>query len=144
MTGREWLVAVALLAALLGGLFLAARERRAETPHIYLRTGQSWPTDNKGDIPTPPVRWTLLGTWEVTAHHSGTTGSGARTEPAWNLCAARGFTYGTTLYIEGVGVRTVMDVCRDEGVVDLFMASDEACRTWGRRSARVWELEAKE
>lgn len=52
--------------------------------------------------------------------------------------ASSDFPIGTEVYIEGIGMYTVRDVCPTSGVMDIYMDTYDACINFGRQYANVY------
>ncbi|GEN35757.1 3D domain-containing protein [Aneurinibacillus danicus] len=70
----------------------------------------------------------------------GITASGHRTKVGYTVAAGRHIPFGTVLYIEGVGYRTVHD--RGGAIkgnkIDVFVSSTKQARQFGRQSLDVY------
>lgn len=53
-------------------------------------------------------------------------------------CAMGGLDFGTVLYIDGVGYRTICDRGTDYGWVDLYFDSHDSALAWGLQTRSVW------
>lgn len=86
-----------------------------------------------------------LGEWHITAYtHTGNACANGNYPTAWYTVACNSLDFGTQLYIEDVGVRTVED--RGPGWLgsewcDLFMDSYDECVAWGSQYKNVYIIE---
>ena len=53
-------------------------------------------------------------------------------------CAMGGLDFGTVLYIDGVGYRTICDRGTEYGWVDLFFDSHDSALAWGLQTRAVY------
>lgn len=109
------------------------------------------------DFPTrgnPPVRYLQKFRGNISAYTNGLsetgkssrhplygiTASGHRTKAGYTVAAGRHIPFGTVLYIEGIGYRTVHD--RGGAIkgnkIDVFMSSMGQVNTFGRRALDVY------
>lgn len=79
---------------------------------------------------------TYLGTYKITGYDAcarccgksdGITASGTRAEVGRTIATGREFDFGTRLYIEGIGERTVEDRGVGNGCIDVFCADHPDC-----------------
>lgn len=77
-----------------------------------------------------------LGTYYITGYDAcarccgksdGITASGTRAEVGRTIATGREFDFGTRLYIEGIGERTVEDRGVGNGCIDVFCADHPEC-----------------
>ena len=85
--------------------------------------------------------YTRKETFEATAYTGGgRTASGTRARVGEIAVDPRVIPLGTTVYVEGFGVR----VAEDTGgaikghIIDIYMSSGSECRRWGRRNVTVY------
>lgn len=92
----------------------------------------------------PKENWELLGEWRVTAYAE--TGyccaNGAYPTVGYTI-ACNSLPFGTQVYIDGVGFRTVEDT--DGGAMgnewlDLYLGDYTTCVQWGDQKRKVWRV----
>lgn len=95
--------------------------------------------DNDGD---KNIDKELLGTWVITAYtHTGNVCANGNYPTAGHTVACNTLPFGTQIYIDGVGIRTVEDT--DGGAMgnewcDLFFDTYEECASWGAQYRDVY------
>lgn len=88
---------------------------------------------------------TYMGTWRITAYsYTGNPCANGNMPSDGYTVACNSLAFGTQLYIDGVGVRTVED--RGPGWLgsswaDLYMSSYSSCVAWGNQYRDVWIIE---
>ena len=86
----------------------------------------------------------LLGTWRVTAYaETGYCCANGNYPTTGHTIACNSLPFGTEVYIEGVGFRTVED--RGPGWLgsewcDLYLGDYWECVLWGSQNRRVWKV----
>lgn len=92
----------------------------------------------------PKADWELLGDWRITAYAE--TGypcaNGAYPTVGYTI-ACNSLDFGTKVYIEGVGFRTVEDrgpAWLGDAWCDLYLGEYDACVAWGDQTKRVWKI----
>ena len=86
----------------------------------------------------------LLGTWRITAYaETGYPCANGNYPTAGYTIACNSLDFGTNVYIEGVGFRTVED--RGPGWLgsewcDLYLGDYWECVLWGSQNRRVWKV----
>ena len=95
--------------------------------------------------PEPEPQMTYLGNWSITAYtHTGNSCANGNYPTDGYTIAHNTLPFGTQVYIEGVGYRTVED--RGPGYLgsewcDIFMDSYGACVQWGMQNRDVYLVE---
>lgn len=84
----------------------------------------------------------LLGTWHITAYAETGLNCANGNYPEENFTiACNSLPFGTEVFIEGVGFRTVEDRGPDymgSEWLDIYMQSETDCIQWGSQYRRVW------
>ena len=84
----------------------------------------------------------LIGTWRVTAYaYTGSACANGEFPEAGRTIAHNSLQFGTLIYIDGVGVREVMD--RGPAYLgmewcDLYLGNTSECVQWGDQMRKVW------
>ena len=90
----------------------------------------------------PLSEWTHAGSWLTTAYtHSGFNCADGSYPQAGYTIAANSLPIGTTVYISGVGQRTVCDrgpSSMPDEWLDIFMDEYDECVEWGMRNCEIW------
>jgi 3D (Asp-Asp-Asp) domain-containing protein len=105
--------------------------------------GTTRPVSSRAPTSTAAARGVLLGRFEVTCHTGkGVTASGRPSSRKTVSVDPRVVALGTRLVIEGVGLRVAADTGRSiRGQrLDIWEPSAAACRQFGRRQLRVWQV----
>ena len=105
--------------------------------------GTTRPVSSRAPTSTAAARGVLLGRFEVTCHTGkGVTASGRPSSRKTVSVDPRVVALGTRLVIEGVGLRVAADTGRSiRGQrLDIWEPSLGACRRFGRRQLRVWQV----
>ena len=93
------------------------------------------------------AEWEYLGDFTVTGYcscydcckqWSGSPCADGNWPVEGYTCAMGGVEFGTVLYIDGVGYRTVHDRGTDYGWVDLYFESHQSALDWGQQVRSVW------
>lgn len=92
----------------------------------------------------PKEDWELLGEWRVTAYaETGYACANGNYPQVGYTIACNSLDFGTEVYIEGVGFRTV----EDRGPqwlgaewCDLYLGEYDACVQWGDQRRKVWRV----
>ena len=85
--------------------------------------------------------YTRKETFQATAYSGGgRTASGTRARVGEIAVDPRVIPLGTTVYIEGFGLRTAEDTggAIKGHIIDIYMGSTSECRQWGRRNVTVY------
>ena len=92
---------------------------------------------------TPNNKRTLLGTWLITAYtHTGNLCANGNYPTAGYTIACNDLPFGTQVYIEGIGNRTVEDTGPPWSEwADVFMDSYNECINWGTQYRNVYLVE---
>ena len=86
-----------------------------------------------------------LGEWHITAYaYTGSPCANGRYPTEGYTVACNALPFGTEIYIDGVGFRTVEDT--DDGSMglqwcDVYMTNVSDCIQWGSQYRRVWKVE---
>lgn len=86
----------------------------------------------------------LLGTWRITAYaETGYPCANGNYPQIGYTVACNSLSFGTQVYIEGVGFRTVEDT--DGGAMgmewlDLYLGDYNSCVQWGDQYRKVWKI----
>ena len=87
--------------------------------------------------------WSYIGTYEITAYEwtGNPCANGNYPTEGWTV-ACNDLPLGTTVYIDGVGYRTVEDTGGGGyGWMDLYLGDVSSCYEWGRQYRDVWIVE---
>ena len=90
----------------------------------------------------PQDRRQYLGKWHITAYaYTGSPCANGRYPEAGYTVACNSLPFGTRIYIDGVGIRTVEDT--DGGMmgdewIDVYMGDTESCIQWGSQYRDVY------
>ena len=103
--------------------------------HLTYEKPYEQPEENKLDKE-------LIGNWMITAYtHTGSPCANGNYPSAGYTIACNSLPFGTQVYIEGVGNRTVEDRGPDwDDWCDLFMDSYDECVSWGVQYRNVYLL----
>lgn len=88
---------------------------------------------------------TYLGEWRITAYaYTGSPCANGNFPTTGYTVACNALPFGTQVFIDGVGVRTVEDT--DGGRmgnewIDLYLGSVSECIQWGDQTRKVWVVE---
>ena len=132
--------AVALLGAVVSGVFLAACS--AANPSAGSPVGTSRPAPSRAPTSTAGARGAELGVFEVSCHTgNGVTASGRPSSRETVSVDPRVVPLGTRLVIDEVGPRVAADT---GGAIrgrrlDIWEPSVAACTRFGRQQLRVWQ-----
>lgn len=92
-----------------------------------------------------PIKYT--GEWRITAYAaSGSPCANGEFPEIGRTIAHNSLPFGTMVYIEGVGVREVMDRGPDylgTEWCDLYLGDTGACVQWGDQTRKVWLLDGQ-
>ena len=97
---------------------------------------------------SPQEQLTYLGTWSCTAYtHTGNSCANGNYPSDGYTIAHNTLPFGTEVYIDGVGYRTLED--RGPGYLgsewcDIFMDSYDACVHWGMQDRDVYLVEGED
>ena len=103
----------------------------------YVKGDYTQPKDPQDDME-------LLGTWKITAYAwTGYTCANGNYPTTGYTVACNSLPFGTRVYIEGVGFRTVEDT--DGGAMgnewlDLYLGDTASCVQWGMQYRKVWRV----
>ena len=90
----------------------------------------------------------LLGTWRITAYgYTGSPCANGEYPEIGRTIAHNSLPFGTKVYIDGVGVREVMDrgpSYLGEEWCDLYLGDTSQCVTWGDQHREVYLVNGKE
>ena len=131
----------ALKGAVAAGLLVVACSNASPPPTSP--PGTTRPALSRAPTSTAAARGTLLGSFEVTCHTGkGVTASGRPSSREVVSVDPQVVALGTRLVIEGVGPRVAADTGRSiRGQrLDIWEPSLGACRRFGRRQLRVWQM----
>jgi 3D (Asp-Asp-Asp) domain-containing protein len=90
----------------------------------------------------PKADWELLGEWRITAYaETGYPCANGNYPTLGYTVACNSLPFGTEVYIDGVGFRTVEDT--DGGAmgnewIDLYLVDYTTCVQWGDQYRKVW------
>ena len=89
--------------------------------------------------------WIYLGTYEITAYEwTGNPCANGNYPSEGYTVACNSLPFGTTVYIEGIGYRTVEDrgaTWHSSQWIDLYLGDVSACYQFGRQYLDVWVVE---
>ena len=87
----------------------------------------------------------LLGTWRVTAYaETGYCCANGNYPTVGYTIACNSLPFGTEVFIEDVGFRTVEDrgpAYLGDAWLDLYLGEYDACVQWGDQTKKVWKVE---
>ena len=90
----------------------------------------------------------LLGTWRITAYTwTGNPCANGQYPTEGYTVACNALPFGTKVYIEGVGFRTVEDrgpAYLGDAWLDLYLGEYDACVQWGDQTKKVWKVKENE
>lgn len=88
---------------------------------------------------------TYLGTWRVTAYaYTGSPCANGEYPEAGRTIAHNSLPFGTRVYIDGVGIRTVEDrgpAWLGDAWCDLYLGDTQECVAWGDQYREVWRID---
>ena len=86
-----------------------------------------------------------MGTWRVTAYaYTGSPCANGEYPEAGRTVACNSLPFGSQVYIDGVGFRTVTDRGPDsmgDAWIDLYLGDYNECVQWGSQWRKVWVVE---
>ena len=86
----------------------------------------------------------LLGEWRVTAYaETGYCCANGNYPTTGYTIACNSLDFGTEVYIEGIGFRTVEDrgpAYLGDAWLDLYLGEYDACVQWGDQTKKVWKV----
>jgi 3D (Asp-Asp-Asp) domain-containing protein len=114
-------------------------------------TGKRWAKLENGFVSTewlsadnPFDSMTALGTWRITAYaYTGSPCANGEYPEAGRTVACNSLPFGTEVYIDGVGFRTVTDRGPDsmgDAWIDLYLCDYAECVQWGSQYRKVWVM----
>ena len=85
---------------------------------------------------------TYMGEWHITAYaYTGSPCANGEMPEAGRTVACNSLPFGTEVYIDGVGFRTVTDRGPDSmgsEWIDLYLGDHDECVQWGSQYRKVW------
>lgn len=117
-----------------------------------VRSGKKWSKLQNGYVRTewlsdqnPFESMTSMGTWRITAYaYTGSPCANGNYPTVGYTIAHNTLPFGTTVYISGVGFRTVEDrgpSWLGSEWCDLYMGDTGSCVQWGDQRREVWVME---
>lgn len=117
-----------------------------------IRTGKRWAKLDNGFVSTewlssenPFDSMTALGTWRITAYaYTGSPCANGEYPEAGRTVACNSLPFGTEVYIDGVGFRTVTDrgpASMGNSWIDLYLGDYDSCVIWGDQYRDVYVAE---
>lgn len=116
-----------------------------------VRIGKRWAKLDNGFISTewisdsnPFESMTAMGEWHITAYaYTGSPCANGEYPEAGRTVACNSLPFGTEVYIDGVGFRTVTDRGPDSmgsEWIDLYLGDYAECVQWGSQYRKVWVM----
>ena len=116
-----------------------------------IRTGKRWAKLDNGYVSTewlsadnPLDNMTAMGEWRITAYaYTGSPCANGEMPEAGRTVACNSLPFGTEVYIDGVGFRTVTDrgpASMGDSWIDLYLGDYSACVQWGDQRREVWVM----
>ena len=114
-------------------------------------TGKRWAKIDSGFV---SVEWlsadnpldgmTAMGEWRITAYaYTGSPCANGEYPETGRTVACNSLPFGTEVYIDGVGFRTVTDrgpISMGDSWIDLYLGDYSACVQWGDQRREVWVM----
>lgn len=116
-----------------------------------LKIGKRWAKLNNGFVSTewisdsnPLDEMQYMGEWHITAYaYTGSPCANGEYPETGRTVACNSLPFGTQVYIDGVGFRTVTDRGPDSmgsEWIDLYLGDYAECVQWGSQYRKVWVM----